>query len=142
MQCKHFLQELSKFTLTEAIAFYVTFNWSKCDQNYLLLLITFVKLYCIILFEYCEKNDEDFRQWLLKLDELIMWHGNVYRNKGIPYCWNVKHKKKCILCKFSVHFYRHIHVVRIVLFGLLHASLFFFFLKSLMEYSFFFLDIS
>lgn len=86
MQCKHFLQELSKFTLTEAIAFYVTFNWSKCDQNYLLLLITFVKLYCIILFEYCEKNHEDFRQWLLKLDELIMWHGNVYRNKGIPYC--------------------------------------------------------
>lgn len=127
MQCKHFLQELSKFTLTEAIAFHVTFNWSKCDQNYHLLLITFVKLYCIILFEYCEKNDEDFRQWLLKLDELIMWHGNVYRNKGIPYCWNVKHKKKCILCKFSVHFYRHIHVVRIVLFGLLHASLFVFF---------------
>lgn len=32
------------------------------------------------------KNDEAFRQWLLKLDELMMWNDNIHRNKGIPYC--------------------------------------------------------
>lgn len=45
------------------------------------------------------KDDEAFRQWLLKLDESMMWNGNIYRNKGIPYCWNVKHKKNAYHAK-------------------------------------------
>lgn len=44
-----------------------------------------VKLYCTILFEYCEKlMREAFSQWLLKLYELMIRIGNVKRNKEIP----------------------------------------------------------